>query len=78
MNDILALRRLADRAMGVSPNKWEANTQLWAWFRSNPIAVIECLQAAQGVCLYPGGLSHTRLHEAVANLPTLKPEEVEA
>lgn len=52
-----------------STEKWEANAKLLSWFRSDPEAILEALQAAAAVSARPGGINHTRLHEAIANLP---------
>lgn len=51
------------------PDKWTANTELISWFRSDPVAVIEALQAADSVRRAPGGLSNTRLYQALDRLP---------
>ena len=55
-----------------SEEKWAANAELISWFRSDPESILEALQAAAAVSSRPGGINHTRLHEAIANLPREK------
>ena len=68
-SDLTPLLHLAKKATGKSAGKWEANTELLTWFRSDPVAVLEALQAAAHVSERPGGLAHTRLHSAMDKLP---------
>lgn len=74
-DDLAFLRRLAYTATHDGPEKWYANQQLLTWFRSNPEHVIESLQAARSALDRPGGLTHTRLRQAIDSLPTLKEHE---
>lgn len=64
------LRRLAEQATATECDasaKWSANTQLLAWFRSDPVAVIHALEMAAAHVQRPGPLCH--LHAAVQALP---------
>lgn len=63
------LRALALKATQAGPEKWAANTELISWFRSDPVAVIDALQAADAVRENPGGLAHSRLYRALDRLP---------
>lgn len=68
-NHLLHLRALAMAATQAGPDKWTANTELISWFRSDPVAVIDALQAADAVRGNPGGLTHSRLYKALDRLP---------
>ena len=63
------LRSLAIAATHAGAEKWNANTELISWFRSDPEAVIEALQAADAIRRSPGGISNTRLYKALDRLP---------
>jgi hypothetical protein len=69
MIDLPFLRRLAEDAIDSGPNKWLANQELISWFRSDPVAVIEALQAAQTVRICPGGRANQKLYAALDRLP---------
>jgi hypothetical protein len=71
---IVGLISLAKKATGQGEGKWDANTALISWFRSDPVAILEALHAAAHVSERPGGLAHTRLHEALGKLPEHKKE----
>ena len=66
------LKRLAIAATGNGHDKWDANVHLMSWFRSDPVAVVEALEAAAHVSIRPGGLHNTKLHQAIRNLPQIK------
>ena len=71
MVDLSYIARLAHEAIGNGENKWKSNTELISWFRADPVAVIEALQAAQQVRSSPGGVSHQRLYSSLDALPGL-------
>lgn len=62
------LATLADTATNPGPDKWTANADLMAWFRSDPAKVIEMAQAACAWALKPGGVTSQRLIQAAKNL----------
>ena len=77
-SDLHFLRTLAETATASGPSKWTANTQLISWFRSDPVAVIHALECAVESRKRPGGLTHSRLGEAIRNLPGCAAPEVKA
>ena len=56
---------------GDASAKWEANSEVMTYLRQNLNAVADLIVAAVNVSSRPGGINHTRLHEAVAALPKI-------
>ena len=73
-SELSPILKLAKKATSQTAGKWDANTVLITWFRSDPVAVVEVLQAAAVVSECPGGLANTRLHQAVARLRPIAKE----
>jgi hypothetical protein len=73
--DLAFLRVLAEKATaseGDATEKWDANSQLWAWFRHDPVAVIEALQAHAAVAERPGGIANQLLQTTIRALPPVQ------
>jgi hypothetical protein len=66
-----SLCELATSPEGDASAKWEANSEVMTYLRQNLNAVADLILAAVNVSSRPGGINHTRLHEAVAALPKL-------
>ena len=62
------LLAIANTAIGQTPEKWQANTELMTWFRAQPVEVIEALKAAARCIECPGGLNNTRLVDALGRI----------
>ena len=71
-SDLNYMRTIAEEAMGQGPGKWQANAQFIEWMRSNPLPIMDVLCAAAEVQKSPGGLSHSRLYEALGRIPGLR------
>ena len=72
MSELQAIRRLALTATSKGPDKWTANTALISWFRSDPVAVIDALIAAEQTRRRPGGVSNQALDAALKALPEIQ------
>ncbi len=68
MTNLQHLRALAELATSRESGKWEANTELMSWFRSQPVQIIDVLIAAQAVDRRKGGINHTALHESLKEM----------
>ena len=66
-----ALCELATSSEGEASEKWEANSKVMTYLRQNLNVVADLIVAAVNVSSRPGGINHTRLHEAVAALPKI-------
>lgn len=70
--ELAYLLRLAIKTMateGDADEKWKAHTELMTWFRSNPVRVIEALQAGNAWARRPGGQTTQRLVRSIKKLP---------
>lgn len=68
MTDLQKMRDLAELATSGESGKWVANAELLTWFRSQPVAILDVLVAAEAVDRRKGGINHTALHEALKRL----------
>ena len=75
MIDLQALRSLAITATTPGPDKWTSNTALISWFRSDPVAVVDALIAAEQTRRRPGGVSNQALDAALKALPDVERKE---
>lgn len=66
--DIAQIIELAKSATGAGTDKWDANTALISWFRSQPVEVAAALYYAARCVEMPGGLNTTRLVDALNKL----------
>lgn len=77
MSSLHFVYTLAETATSPGPAKWEANTQLISWFRSDPVAILRALRAAEHVLTNPGYLANLYLHQSMQALPRVQDVENE-
>jgi hypothetical protein len=65
------LRQWAEESQTVSPAHWKSHSKLMKWFKTDPLAVIECIQATKSAHDRPSGLATQRLIQALKNLPSV-------
>ena len=75
LSDLEYLRTLCLEAHGNGPRKWFASADYVAWVRTHPdqfLALLDVARAAFEVQRNPGGLSHSRLYEALGRIQGLR------
>lgn len=77
IQELQSLRQTVDTATSPGPAKWRANQAILTWFRHDPQAIVQLIDAAMEARRRPGGVSHQRLDralEALSPVPAIEEE----